>query len=198
MHVWSPSSWRERPALQMPVYPDAAALASAEQRLKGLPSLIFPGEISQLRDRLAAVSRGEAFLLQGGDCAESFDEFGQEPVESTFRVILQMAVVLTYAAACPVVKVGRIAGQFAKPRSSDTETVDGSTLPSYRGDIINGSEFSASARQPDPARLLQAYSHSAATLNLLRALAQGGFADLHEVHRWTADFVRSSPQGARF
>ncbi|HSV80799.1 MAG TPA: 3-deoxy-7-phosphoheptulonate synthase class II [Ramlibacter sp.] len=198
MHIWSPSSWRERPALQMPVYPDAAALASAEQRLKGLPSLIFPGEISQLRERLAAVSRGEAFLLQGGDCAESFDEFGQEPVESTFRVILQMAVVLTYAAACPVVKVGRIAGQFAKPRSSDTETVDGSTLPSYRGDIINGSEFNASTRQPDPARLLQAYSHSAATLNLLRALAQGGFADLHEVHRWTADFVRSSPQGARF
>ncbi|HEX7891783.1 MAG TPA: 3-deoxy-7-phosphoheptulonate synthase class II [Ramlibacter sp.] len=198
MDTWTPSSWRERPVLQMPVYPDATALASAEQRLGALPPLIFPGEISQLRERLAAVSRGEAFLLQGGDCAESFDEFGQEPVESTFRVILQMAVVLTYAAACPVVKVGRIAGQFAKPRSSDTETVNGVSLPSYRGDIINGSDFSASARQPDPARLLQAYSHSAATLNLLRALAQGGFADLREVHRWTADFVRSSPQGARF
>ena len=198
MHTWNPSSWRERPALQMPVYPDAAALASAQQRLEAMPSLIFPGEISQLRERLAAVSRGEAFLLQGGDCAESFDEFGQESVESTFRVILQMAVVLTYAAACPVVKVGRIAGQFAKPRSSDTETVDGATLPSYRGDIVNGSDFSAIARQPDPTRLLQAYSHSAATLNLLRALAQGGFADLREVHRWTADFVRSSPQGARF
>jgi 3-deoxy-7-phosphoheptulonate synthase len=182
----------------MPAYSDAPALESAERRLQTLPPLIFPGEISQLRKRLAAVSRGEAFLLQGGDCAESFDVVGQEPVESTFRVILQMAVVLTYAAACPVVKVGRIAGQFAKPRSSDTETVEGSTLPSYRGDIINGSEFNRDAREPTPARLLQAYSHSAATLNLLRALAQGGCADLHEVHRWTADFVRRSPQGARF
>ncbi|MDM0104958.1 3-deoxy-7-phosphoheptulonate synthase class II [Variovorax sp. J22R24] len=195
---WRPSSWRGLTALQMPSYPDARALQETERRLCGLPSLIFPGEISQLRARLAAVSRGEAFLLQGGDCAESFDEFGQEPVESTFRVILQMAVVLTYAAACPVVKVGRIAGQFAKPRSSEVETQDGATLPSYRGDIINGSEFTAPARQPDPSRLLMAYSHSATTLNLLRALAQGGFADLHEVHRWTADFVRSSPQGERF
>jgi 3-deoxy-7-phosphoheptulonate synthase len=198
MDPWQPSSWRDRPALQLPAYPDAQALAATERRLAALPSLIFPGEISQLRERLAAVGRGEAFLLQGGDCAESFDEFGEEPVESTFRVILQMAVVLTYAAACPVVKVGRIAGQFAKPRSSDMETSGGVTLPSYRGDIINGSEFSAASRQPDPARLLTAYSHSAATLNLLRALAQGGFADLHEVHRWTADFVRSSPQGERF
>jgi len=198
LREWRPASWRSRPALQMPPYPDPRALQEAERRLSILPSLIFPGEISRLRDRLAAVSRGEAFLLQGGDCAESFDEPGQEPVESTFRVILQMAVVLTYAAACPVVKVGRIAGQFAKPRSSELETQDGSTLPSYRGDIINGSAFTSEARQPDPARLLTAYSHSATTLNLLRALAQGGFADLHEVHRWTADFVRSSPQGARF
>jgi 3-deoxy-7-phosphoheptulonate synthase len=198
-HVnWRPDSWRDRPALQMPAYGDPRALAQVEQRLASLPALIFPGEISQLRERLAAVARGEAFLLQGGDCAESFEEFGHEPVESTFRVILQMAVVLTYAAACPVVKVGRIAGQFAKPRSSDIETIDGLTLPSYRGDIINASEFSPAARRPDPARLLTAYSHSAATLNLLRALAQGGFADLHEVHRWTADFVRSSPQGERF
>lgn len=195
---WRPSSWRGRTALQMPAYPDTRALQETERRIAGLPSLIFPGEISQLRERLAAVSRGEAFLLQGGDCAESFDEFGQEPVESTFRVILQMAVVLTYAAACPVVKVGRIAGQFAKPRSSDVETQDGATLPSYRGDIINDSEFTTQARQPEPSRLLMAYSHSATTLNLLRALAQGGFADLHEVHRWTADFVRSSPQGERF
>jgi 3-deoxy-7-phosphoheptulonate synthase len=195
---WRPDSWRDRPALQMPAYGDPRALAQVEQRLASLPALIFPGEISQLRERLAAVARGEAFLLQGGDCAESFEEFGHEPVESTFRVILQMAVVLTYAAACPVVKVGRIAGQFAKPRSSDIETIDGLTLPSYRGDIINASEFSPAARRPDPARLLTAYSHSAATLNLLRALAQGGFADLHEVHRWTADFVRSSPQGERF
>ncbi|RYF83370.1 MAG: 3-deoxy-7-phosphoheptulonate synthase class II [Comamonadaceae bacterium] len=198
MNTWNPSSWRARPALQLPAYPDGAALAATEQRLAALPSLIFPGEISQLRARLAAVSRGEAFLLQGGDCAESFEDLGQASVESTFRVILQMAVVLTYAAACPVVKVGRIAGQFAKPRSSDTESIGGVTLPSYRGDIINGSDFSAGARQADPARLLQAYSHSATTLNLLRALAQGGFADLREVHRWTADFVRRSAQGARF
>jgi 3-deoxy-7-phosphoheptulonate synthase len=195
---WTPSSWRARPALQLPAYADDGALRGAEQRLATLPALIFPGEIAQLRTRLAAVARGEAFLLQGGDCAESFDEFGQDAVESTFRVILQMAVVLTYAAACPVVKLGRIAGQFAKPRSSDTETVDGSTLPSYRGDIVNGSAFSAAARAPDPARLLTAYAHSTTTLNQLRALAQGGFADLHEVHRWTADFVRTSPQGTRF
>lgn len=195
---WCPSCWRGRTALQMPSYSDARALQETERRLSLLPSLIFPGEISQLRERLAAVSRGESFLLQGGDCAESFEEFGQDSVESTFRVILQMAVVLTYAAACPVVKVGRIAGQFAKPRSSDVETQEGATLPSYRGDIINGSAFTAEARQPDPSRLLTAYSHSATTLNLLRALAQGGFADLREVHRWTADFVRSSPQGARF
>ena len=198
MQAWNPSSWRQRPARQLPTYPDAAALEDAERRLAALPPLIFPGEALQLRARLAQVSRGEAFLMQGGDCAESFDEFGQDIVESTFRVILQMAVVLTYAAACPVVKVGRIAGQFAKPRSSDTETVDGVTLPAYRGDIVNGSEFDEKGRQPNPARLLQAYAHSAATLNLLRALAQGGFADLHEVHRWTADFVRSSPQGERF
>ncbi|HZN48216.1 MAG TPA: 3-deoxy-7-phosphoheptulonate synthase class II [Ramlibacter sp.] len=195
---WTPASWRDRPARQLPLYADAQALADAEQRLAAWPALIFPGEIAQLRERLAAVARGEAFLLQGGDCAESFDDFGAGPVESTFRVILQMAVVLTYAAACPVVKVGRIAGQFAKPRSSDTETIDGLTLPSYRGDIINDGAFTPQARQPDPQRLLTAYSHSAGTLNLLRALAQGGFADLREVHRWTADFVRSSPQGERF
>ena len=195
---WTPSSWRARPAVQLPTYADAAALQATEQQLSKLPALIFPGEIAQLRERLAAVARGEAFLLQGGDCAESFDEFGQDAVESTFRVILQMAVVLTYAAACPVVKLGRIAGQFAKPRSSESETVDGVTLPSYRGDIVNGGAFDAQARQPDPARLLTAYAHSTTTLNQLRALAQGGFADLHEVHRWTADFVRSSPQGERF
>lgn len=182
----------------MPAYPDADALKGVEARLAQLPPLIFPGEIGQLKARLAAVSRGEAFLLQGGDCAESFDELGQMPVESTFRVILQMAVVLTYAAACPVLKVGRIAGQFAKPRSSETETLQGETLPSYRGDIINDAQFSVASRTPDPQRLLTAYSHSAATLNLLRALAQGGFADLHRVHGWTADFVRHSPQGERF
>lgn len=196
--AWDPSSWRRRPARQLPVYPDTGRLVAAEQRLAALPPLIFPGEISQLKDRLAAVARGEAFLLQGGDCAESFDDLSESTVEATFRVILQMAVVLTYAAACPVIKVGRIAGQYAKPRSSDAETIDGQTLPSYRGDIVNGAGFTASDRLPDPARLVRAYSNSATTLNLLRALAQGGFADLGQVHRWTADFVRASAQGERF
>ncbi len=196
--IWSPDSWRKRTARQLPSYPDAAALAQAEQQLSGWPALIFAGEADALRSRLAAVARGEAFLLQGGDCAESFDDLGADTVRDTFRVILQMAVVLTYGAACPVVKLGRIAGQFAKPRSSDVETVDGVSLPSYRGDIVNGAEFTAAARTPDPQRLIRAYSHSASVLNLLRALAQGGFADLHQVHRWTADFVRNSPQGERF
>ena len=196
--MWSPDSWRRRTARQLPSYPDAAALAQAEQQLAGWPALIFAGEADALRARLASVARGEAFLLQGGDCAESFEDLGADTVRDTFRVILQMAVVLTYGAACPVVKLGRIAGQFAKPRSSDTETMDGVTLPSYRGDIVNGAEFTAAARTPDPQRLIRAYSHSASVLNLLRALAQGGFADLHQVHRWTADFVRDSPQGERF
>lgn len=196
--MWSPDSWRRRTARQLPSYPDAAALAQAEQQLAGWPALIFAGEADALRARLASVARGEAFLLQGGDCAESFEDLGADTVRDTFRVILQMAVVLTYGAACPVVKLGRIAGQFAKPRSSDVETVDGVSLPSYRGDIVNGAEFTAAARTPDPQRLIRAYSHSASVLNLLRALAQGGFADLHQVHRWTADFVRNSPQGERF
>lgn len=195
---WSSDSWRQRPARQLPAYPDAAALAAAERQLAAWPALVVPAETEALRERLAAVARGEAFLLQGGDCAESFDELSTANVTDTFRVILQMAVVLTYGAACPVVKVGRIAGQFAKPRSSDSETVGGLTLPSYRGDIVNGAEFTAQARTPDPQRLLRAYSHSATVLNLLRALAQGGFADLHQVHRWTADFVKRSPQGERF
>jgi 3-deoxy-7-phosphoheptulonate synthase len=195
---WSPDGWRRRPARQLPTYPDADELAAAERQLAAWPALVVPAETDALRERLAAVSRGEAFLMQGGDCAESFDELSTANVTDTFRVILQMAVVLTYGAACPVVKVGRIAGQFAKPRSSDSETIDGVTLPSYRGDIVNGAEFTAQARTPDPQRLLRAYSHSATVLNLLRALAQGGFADLHQVHRWTADFVRQSPQGERF
>ena len=195
---WTPASWRQRPVSQMPTYPDPAALAAARRQLSAQPPLIFGREADTLRERLAQVSRGEAFLLQGGDCAESFDDLGATTVRDTFRVILQMAVVLTFAASCPVVKVGRIAGQFAKPRSSDVESADGLSLPSYRGDIVNGAEFSAAARTPDPQRLLRAYGHSAATLNLLRAMAQGGFADLHEVHRWTADFVRTSPQGERF
>jgi 3-deoxy-7-phosphoheptulonate synthase len=195
---WTPASWRQRPARQLPAYPDPVALEDAERQLAGRPPLIFAGEIAALRQRLAAVARGEAFLLQGGDCAESFDELSEATVRDTFRVILQMAVVLTYAAKCPVVKLGRIAGQFAKPRSSETETQGGVALPSYRGDIVNAGAFTADARRPDPQRLLAAYSHSATTLNLLRALSHGGFADLHQVHRWTADFVKASPQGERF
>ncbi|WP_326542407.1 class II 3-deoxy-7-phosphoheptulonate synthase [Pseudorhodoferax sp.] len=195
---WTPASWRARRALQLPTYSDPAALQDAEQRLSTLPPLVVPAEVAQFTDRLARVARGEAFLLQGGDCAESFDDLEEQAVESTFRVILQMAVVLTYAAACPVVKVGRIAGQFAKPRSAETETIDGVTLPSYRGDIVNASGFTAQDRRADPERMLAAYWRSATTLNLLRALSQGGAADLHEVHGWTADFVRASPQGERF
>ncbi|MEJ8859885.1 3-deoxy-7-phosphoheptulonate synthase class II [Variovorax robiniae] len=196
--TWSPDSWRRFPVAQMPSYPDPAALALADKQLAAWPPLIFGREAATLRERLAAVSRGKAFLLQGGDCAESFDELSAGTVRDSFRVILQMAVLLTFAASCPVVKIGRMAGQYAKPRSSDAETVDGVSLPSYRGDIVNGAEFSPEARMADPQRLLRAYSHSAATLNLLRAMAQGGFADLHEVHRWTSDFVRHSPQGERF
>ncbi|MDO5056203.1 MAG: 3-deoxy-7-phosphoheptulonate synthase class II [Lautropia sp.] len=195
---WSPDSWRGKPGRQMPVYPDAAALGVVEDQLRNFPPLIFGGEVQALRTQLAEVAAGRAFLLQGGDCAESFDTLDGEAARETFRVMLQMAVVLTYAAARPVVKVGRIAGQFAKPRSADTETRDGVTLPSYRGDIVNGADFSAEARVPQPERLLRAYSASAATLNLLRALAGGGFADLHQLHAWTADFVRASPQGQRY
>lgn len=195
---WNPASWRAKPARQMPVYPDEAALADVCEQLRRFPPLIFEGEVQALRAQLAEVAAGRAFLLQGGDCAESFDMLDGEATRETFRVMLQMAVVLTHAAARPVVKVGRIAGQFAKPRSADTETRDGVTLPSYRGDIVNGADFTAEARVPQPERLLRAYSASAATLNLLRALASGGFADLHQLHAWTTDFVRASPQGQRY
>ena len=196
--AWTPGAWRARPARQMPAYPDEAALARACGQLRQFPPLVVEGEVRALRAQLAEVAAGRAFLLQGGDCAESLDTQDGEAARETFRVLLQMAVVLTYAAARPVVKVGRIAGQYAKPRSADSETQDGLTLPSYRGDIINGAAFSAAARAPDPGRLLRAYSASAATLNLLRALAQGGFADLHQLHGWTTDFVRASPQGRRY
>jgi 3-deoxy-7-phosphoheptulonate synthase len=195
---WSPDSWRGKDIRQVPVYPDPDALAEAEARIRKFPPLVFAGEARRLRDELAEVAAGKAFLLQGGDCAESFAEFHPDNIRDTFRVILQMAVVLTFAAACPVVKVGRMAGQFAKPRSADTETIDGVTLPSYRGDSINRMEFDAEARQPDPERMVQAYNQSAATLNLLRAFAQGGYADLHQVHRWTLGFVEKSPQGAAY
>lgn len=195
---WHPESWRALPARQMPSYPDEAALAQACGQLRQFPPLVVEGEVQALRAQLAQVAAGRAFLLQGGDCAESFHTLDGEAARETFRVLLQMAVVLTYAAARPVVKVGRIAGQYAKPRSADTETRGGITLPSYRGDIINGAGFTAAERLPDPQRLLRAYSASAATLNLLRALAQGGFADLHQLHGWTSDFVRASPQGQRY
>ena len=195
---WTPDTWRSKPARQMPVYPDPAQLARAEATLAGYPPLVFAGEARALKARLAAVARGEAFLLQGGDCAESFAEFHPDKIRDTFRVLLQMAVVLTFGGTMPVVKVGRMAGQFAKPRSAETETVDGVTLPSYRGDIINGFDFDEAERTPDPERLLHAYNQSAATLNLLRAFAQGGYADLHQVHRWNLGFVGRSPQAARY
>ena len=195
---WTPDGWRQRPAAQLPVYDDAATLAEVEGRLAHSLPLVFAGEIRTLRHQLAEVAAGRAFLLQGGDCAESFADFNECTVTDTFRVLLQMAVILTFAAACPVVKVGRMAGQFAKPRSAPTETRDGVTLPSYRGDLINGLEFTAGARRADPRRQLRAYSQSSATLNLLRALAQGGFADLHRVHQWNLDFLRASPQDARY
>jgi 3-deoxy-7-phosphoheptulonate synthase len=179
-------------------YPDAQSLASVEQTLRGMPPLVFAGEARRLKSLLADVEAGRAFLLQGGDCAESFKEFHADNIRDTFRLILQMAVVLTFAGGKPVVKVGRMAGQFAKPRSSATETVGDVTLPSYRGDIINGMDFDAASRTPDPQRLLQAYGQSASTLNLLRAFAGGGYADLHNIHRWTLGFVDDSPQGARY
>ncbi|MGD0144749.1 MAG: 3-deoxy-7-phosphoheptulonate synthase class II [Rhizomicrobium sp.] len=195
---WSPSSWRGKPLRQVPEYPDPAALAAVEARLKTYPPLVFAGEARNLTAGLAQVSEGKAFLLQGGDCAESFAEFHPDNIRDTFRVLLQMSVVLTYAGALPVVKVGRIAGQFAKPRSAETETQNGVTLPSYRGDNINGMEFDEVSRTPDPARLMQAYMQSAATLNLLRAFASGGYADLHNVHRWTLGFIAGSPAGERY
>jgi 3-deoxy-7-phosphoheptulonate synthase len=197
--AWTPASWREKPARHIPTdYPDASALEAVEKELSGYPPLVFAGEARTLKARLSEVSRGEAFLLQGGDCAESFKEFNPDQIRDTFRALIQMAVVLTFAGAKPVVKLGRIAGQFAKPRSEVTETRDGVTLPSYRGDNINGMEFSAAARTPDPQRLVRAYSQSAATLNLLRAFAAGGYADLTHVHRWTLGFVAESPQGQRY
>ncbi|HRK96277.1 MAG TPA: 3-deoxy-7-phosphoheptulonate synthase class II [Rhodospirillales bacterium] len=195
---WSPSSWRDRPIVQVPEYPDADALSSVERELRRYPPLVFAGEARRLQRALADVCEGEKFLLQGGDCAESFAEFHPNNIRDTFRVMLQMAVVLTYGAAVPVIKVGRVAGQFAKPRSADLETVDGVTLPSYRGDMINGMEFRPEARIPDPQRLIHAYNQSAATLNLLRAFSQGGYADLHQVHLWTLGFVADSPQGDRY
>ncbi|MCU0911437.1 MAG: 3-deoxy-7-phosphoheptulonate synthase class II [Rhodobacteraceae bacterium] len=186
---WNKTGWRSRPRVQMPDYTDAAALAAVEARLAKYPPLVFAGEARRLKRALGQASEGKAFLLQGGDCAESFGEFSADLIRDTFKVMLQMAVVLTFGAKVPVVKVGRMAGQFAKPRSAPTETMAGVELPAYRGDIINGFDFTPEARIPDPARMLQAYTQAAATLNLLRAFSTGGFADIHRVHAWTLGFA---------
>jgi len=195
---WAPDSWRAKNIKQVPVYTDPAALEAAENTLRSYPPLVFAGEARRLKSALAEAAAGRAFLMQGGDCAESFAEFHPDNIRDTFRVLLQMSVVLTFAAHRPVIKVGRLAGQFAKPRSEPTEKQGDVELPSYRGDSVNATEFTPEARNPDPQRMVQAYNQSAATLNLLRAFAQGGYADLHEVHRWTLGFVEQSPAGERY
>ncbi|MFV3386945.1 class II 3-deoxy-7-phosphoheptulonate synthase [Pseudomonas sp. NY15364] len=197
-NAWSPESWRAKPIQQQPEYPDAAHLTRVEQTLAGYPPLVFAGEARELRRQFAEVTQGRAFLLQGGDCAESFAEFSAAKIRDTFKVLLQMAIVMTFAAGCPVVKVGRMAGQFAKPRSSGSETIDGVTLPAYRGDIVNGIGFDVASRVPDPERLIQAYHQATASLNLLRAFAQGGFADLHQVHQWNLDFIANSALAEKY
>ena len=195
---WTPDSWRSKPIEQAPVYPDLAALGDVERQLAGFPPLVFAGEARKLKRALATVAAGESFLLQGGDCAESFAEHSADNIRDFFRVFLQMAVVLTFAGASPVVKVGRIAGQFAKPRTNPTEKINGVELPIYRGDIINDTEPTLAARTPDPTRQLEAYRQSAATLNLLRAFAYGGYANLDNAHRWMLGFVKDSPQSGRY
>ena len=187
---WDPRSWRSKVQNQIPKYEDAALLGEVEGRLRTYPPLVFEGEVARLKAQLALVESGRAFLLQGGDCAESFEDFGSQSIRETFRLLMQMAIVLTFGSKRPVVKVGRIAGQFAKPRSSDVEKREGVVHPAFRGDIINGFSFDAESRRPDPARMERAYFQSAATLNLLRALSNGGFADLHRVHEWNHDFLR--------
>ncbi|MGO8737451.1 class II 3-deoxy-7-phosphoheptulonate synthase [Rhodoblastus sp.] len=198
MERWSPDSWRSKPIVQVPTYADEAALADVEKQISTFPPLVFAGEARKLKQHLAQVCAGEAFLLQGGDCAESFAEHSADNIRDFFRVFLQMAVVMTFGAAMPVVKLGRIAGQFAKPRSAPTETIDGVALPSYRGDIVNDIAFTPDAREPDPRRQLMSYRQSAATLNLLRAFASGGYANLENAHRWMLGFVKDSPQSARY
>lgn len=196
--TWTPDSWRSKPARQQPDYPDLEAVREVEKELAASPPLVFAGEARRLRSMLASVANGEAFLLQGGDCAESFAEFHVDTIRDTFKLLLQMSVVLTYAASMPVVKVGRMAGQFAKPRSSEFEVRGGVSLPTYRGDNINGIEFDAQARVPDPKRLVKAYHQSALTLNILRAFAQGGMANLEQVHRWNLEFIKDSAQSERY
>src|SRR5205823_6693512 len=193
-----PSSWRARPAGQQPEWPDEGRLDDVLKRLAALPPLVFAGEARRLTAALGEVAQGRAFLLQAGDCAESFDGFSADSIRDKLKVILQMSVVLTYGSGVPTIKVGRMAGQFSKPRTDATETRDGVELPSFRGDTVNDSAFEAVARRPDPARLLRAYHQSAATLNLTRAFAKGGFADLTRVHSWNQEFVASSPEGQRY
>ncbi|WP_394813996.1 class II 3-deoxy-7-phosphoheptulonate synthase [Streptomyces litchfieldiae] len=192
------TSWRDLPAAQQPDYPDLEALRAVTADLQSYPPLVFAGECDQLRARMGAVARGEAFLLQGGDCAEAFDQVSADQIRAKLKTLLQMSAVLTYAAAVPVVKVGRIAGQYSKPRSKPTETRDGVTLPTYRGDSVNGAEFTAEARVPDPERLRRMYHASASTLNLVRGFTTGGYADLRQVHAWNQDFVRTSAAGQRY
>jgi 3-deoxy-7-phosphoheptulonate synthase len=196
--VWKKSDWRKKPRIQMPDYPDQDALREVEARLSQNPPLVFAGEALKLREQLADVAQGRAFLLQGGDCAESFNEFKADNLRDTYKVMLQMAVVLTFGAKRPIVKIGRVAGQFAKPRSAPTEVKDGVELPSYRGDIINQLEFTEDARVPDPERMLRAYAQCAASLNLLRAFSQGGFADINLVHRWTTGFAKGTTGAERY
>ncbi len=195
---WTPDGWRRAEARQMPRWPDEAHARAVEDELRGYPPLVFAGEARQLTHRLADVAAGRAFLLQGGDCAESFAEFHPNTIRDTFRVLLQMAVTLTFASHMPVVKVGRMAGQFAKPRSSDVEEQDGAVLPAYRGDIVNDIAFAETSRLPNPERQKRAYMQAAATLNLLRAFATGGYANLHQVHKWTLDFMARSPWAERY
>ncbi|MCH1475062.1 MAG: 3-deoxy-7-phosphoheptulonate synthase class II [Alphaproteobacteria bacterium] len=196
--TWQPNSWRDHPIKQVPDYPDAEKLAGVEAKLAAMPPLVFAGEAQSLKRQLGEVAEGRAFLLQGGDCAESFAEFSANNIRDSFKVILQMAVVLTFGASMPVVKVGRVAGQFAKPRSAPMEAIDGIELPSYRGDMINAMPFTEKDRVPDPKRLLRVYEQSASTLNLLRAFAQGGLADLTKVHSWVTEFLSGTPQAERF
>ncbi len=196
--IWTPNSWRDFPIKQQPIYSDMSKLKKVEQELSSYPPLIFAGEARNLKDQLAAVSKGEAFLLQGGDCAESFEAFNANNIKALFQVMMQMAVVMTFSAGKPVVKVGRIAGQFAKPRSSDFEEIDGVKYPSYRGDIVNNINASVKDREPNPKKLLKAYNQSAATLNLLRAFARGGMADLNQVHQWNLDYMQNHKLGEKY
>lgn len=198
MTQWQPDSWRQLPILQQPIYENKQQLEDAEKRLAKYPPLVFAAETRELFRQLGEVAKGKGFLLQGGDCAESFDEFNAPKIRDTFKVILQMAIVLTFAGRCPVTKVARMAGQYAKPRSDNFETINGVSLPSYRGDIINSFEFTDASRQPNPERMIEAYHRSAATLNLLRAFAQGGLADLHQVNGWNMAFVENNPLKERY